>query len=582
MMIERRIPGLKRLLRSARSGILFCLVLPVLLRLPFAASETTEKSIVGIAKNDDPAAATREAISLAGGLKDVVKPGSWVVIKPNGTVPRPPEAGVVTRPEVLRAVIESVKEAGAGRITVAESGGTRNPDGSPLLQTAGWDKVIRETGVEWLSINASPTRMVRPENPLGMDEYTVCPAILDCDVLISVAVLKTHNTAILTAALKNMFGIVPGYKMAIHKALKVDTAIADLNKLHKLDFAIVQACPGMEGYGPVSGTPVDLKAVLAGRDAVAVDAVGAEIIGLNPYEVRHLVHCEKLGLGTADLSKIEVRGVAIGKLRRRFAGPWGPGIEGEISRAHVPERGVTFFWLGQGGFAFKTDKDEVLVVDPYISDACKTPRLVPPALVPRNVRGDREQCQKTLMPNYILCTHDHLDHTDPDALPELAETSQAIFVGPPLSCKVFREKGVPDNRIMEMSRGDTKSLGSVKVTAVYAKHSEDSVGYVLDFGGVKVYVTGDTLYDPKLAEVASLKPDILMPCINGKWGNMNVSEAVRLTTQIQPKVVAPMHWGMFAQNTVDPQVFVMAAKDGGVKCKILLMEHMGCYVFWPF
>ncbi len=547
-----------------------------------AAGASGDKSIVGIARNDDRAAATREAIRLAGGLNEVIQPGSWVVIKPNGTIPKPPETAVVTHPEVLRAVIEMVKEAGAGKISVAESGGTRRPDGSPLLETAGWDKVIQGTGVEWISINSSPTRTVRPKDAVGMKEYEVCPAILNCDVLISVAVLKTHNTAMLTGALKNMFGIVPGYKVAIHKALAVDTSIADLNKLHRLDFAVVGVCPGMEGYGPSGGPPVDLQAVLAGRDAVAVDAVGAEIMGYNPYEIKHLVHCERLGLGTADHTKIEVRGVPVSELRRRFARPWGPGLEGEISRAYVPERGVTFFWLGQGGFAFKTDQDEVLVVDPYISNACKTPRLAPPALVPRDVRGDYERSQKTLMPDYILCTHDHLDHTDPDAIPELAETSQARFVGPPLSGKVFRDKGLPDERIIQMSRGDTKNLGSVKVTAVYAKHTDDSVGYVLDFGGVTVYITGDTLWDARLTEVARYKPDILMVCVNGKWGNMNVSEAARLTTELRPKIVVPMHWGMFAHNTVDPQDFVLAAKDGGVKAKILIMEHMGCHVCWPF
>jgi len=62
---------------------------------------------------------------------------------------------------------------------------------------------------------------------------------------------------------------------------------------------------------------------------------------------------------------------------------------------------------------------------------------------------------------------------------------------------------------------------------------------------------------------------------------MDVSEAVRLTNQIQPKIVVPMHWGMFAHNTIDPQVFLMAARDGEMKAKRLIMEHMGCYVCWP-
>jgi len=73
-----------------------------------------------------------------------------------------------------------------------------------------------------------------------------------------------------------------------------------------------------------------------------------------------------------------------------------------------------------------------------------------------------------------------------------------------------------------------------------------------------------------------------MVCINGNWGNMNAREAARLTAAVKPKIVVPMHWGMFAHNTVDPQTFVAAAKEAGMEATILIMEHMGCYVCWPF
>ena len=83
-------------------------------------------------------------------------------------------------------------------------------------------------------------------------------------------------------------------------------------------------------------------------------------------------------------------------------------------------------------------------------------------------------------------------------------------------------------------------------------------------------------------EVAKYRPDILMVCVNGKWSNMNCSEAARLPTQLKPNIVIPMHYGMFAHNTVAPQNFVLVARDGGVKAKVMTTEHVGCYVCWPF
>ncbi|MGC8833958.1 MAG: DUF362 domain-containing protein [Armatimonadota bacterium] len=547
--------------------------------LCFSAPRPPRSSVVGIARNEDPQAAAEEAIRLAGGLKGVVKPGDWVVVKTNMTVPSRSGDGVITHAGVVKAIILAAKAAGAKRITLAESGGAWRGDGQDALRLAGYDTVLQETGAEWLNIHRAETQIVKPKNPLGMKEYPIAKALLECDVFISAAVLKTHNTAQVTLSMKNLFGIVPGSKYYIHQAKLVEESITDLCTIRPIDFAVVDATTAMEGYGPISGEKVKMNMVIAGRDPVAVDSVCAEIMGVNPAQVKHIQYAAQAGLGNMDLSRITVKGVQISEVKRRFARPWGPGLEGEITRSYVPKNGVTLFWLGQGGFAFKTPQDKVLVVDPYLSESAGARRLVPKALHPRQVRTDAERQQQTLFPNLVLCTHDHIDHTDPESIKEIAETSSASFMGPPSSCKRITDSGIDPTRVITIKAGESKDLEGVNIRAVFAKHTEDSVGYVLSFGPTRVYITGDTEYDPRLvSEVKPLKPDILIVCINGKWGNMSAADAAKLTAQINPKVVIPMHYGMFAENTVDPQTFVAEAKKAGVKSKIVILPHMGSYV----
>lgn len=80
--------------------------------------------------------------------------------------------------------------------------------------------------------------------------------------------------------------------------------------------------------------------------------------------------------------------------------------------------------------------------------------------------------------------------------------------------------------------------------------------------GMTFYFSGDTLYNEKLEEISKHNPDVMFICINGKLGNMNVEEAVKLTGIIKPKLAVPTHYGMFASNTEDPQNYVSRVKNG--------------------
>jgi len=220
-------------------------------------------------------------------------------------------------------------------------------------------------------------------------------------------------------------------------------------------------------------------------------------------------------------------------------------------------------WLGGAGFVFKTASGRIVAIDPYLSDSLdhtyswKRLPLSPIPMAPNELQAD-----------LVLATHAHEDHLDPETIPELVRSSQAVVAGPAMCVEAMRSWGLPEEQIVEINRGESRSIAGVDVTAVLAHHvspagaqTPDAVGYVLDLDGIVVYHTGDSLYHPDLQrQVNSMSPavKVAMVCINGQYGNMNPIEAARLTWEVGPAAVIPMHWGLVGENTADPADFVAA------------------------
>ncbi len=228
---------------------------------------------------------------------------------------------------------------------------------------------------------------------------------------------------------------------------------------------------------------------------------------------------------------------------------------------------VAIYWLSQGGFAFKTAGGQVIFVDPYLTNSCGTrggaQRLVPPPVLPAEAR-----------PDLVLCTHDHQDHVDPETIAPLAAASPAtVFGGPDSCCRHMAGLGVPAERLLPVNRGQRVEWRGTTIHGVHAYHTEDSVGLVFDFAGPRVYITGDSEFGDELFGAAALKPDVLIVCINGRWGNMSAAQAAKLAAVVQPKVTIPMHYGLFAENTADPQTYVDALRAEGVAARPVVLDH---------
>jgi len=146
--------------------------------------------------------------------------------------------------------------------------------------------------------------------------------ITDADVVISMPKMKTHHWAGLTLSLKNCFGCVPGRvygwpKNALHWA-GLEQAILDVAGAVRPDYAIVDGIVGMEGNGPISGTPIAANVLVFGDDPVATDTVAASLMGFDPEKVPYLSEAARF-LGQGDLDRISLEGDALGPLTKDFA-----------------------------------------------------------------------------------------------------------------------------------------------------------------------------------------------------------------------------------------------------------------------
>ena len=208
-------------------------------------------------------------------------------------------------------------------------------------------------------------------------------------------------------------------------------------------------------------------------------------------------------------------------------------------------------WLGQGGFLLR-DGQTTLCVDPYLSDVVNRvagrPRMVAPPILPEALCCDA-----------LFCTHNHLDHVDIDAIPKMPLDGIELYA-PTDAEKTLRECGV--KHYHPFDEGARVQIGDFSVQAVFAAHSCPAIGLVIRHGSHTLYISGDTEYDERLEALAAEGIDVMFICINGKLGNMNVREAVRLTERIQPRVGVPMHYGMFESNTEDPNNYTAYIPHG--------------------
>jgi uncharacterized protein (DUF362 family) len=247
--------------------------------------------------------------------------GLRVVLKPN-FVEFDPRGVINTHPLLVAAAADAFLGLDAAEVVVAEGPGHRR-DNEYITRASGLDALLRERRVRYVDLNFD--RVER--RPLGsqltpLGSLYLPRTVLDADLLVSMPKLKTHHWAGVTLSMKNLFGIVPGSvygwpKNPLHWA-GLEGSIVDINStLSRPRFAIVDGILGMEGNGPIQGTPKPAGVVVMGADFAAVDATCARLMQIAPERVQHLEWASRF-LGNIAEERIE----QIGEDWTRLAQPF--------------------------------------------------------------------------------------------------------------------------------------------------------------------------------------------------------------------------------------------------------------------
>ncbi len=195
-------------------------------------------------------------------------------------------------------------------------------------------------------------------------------------------------------------------------------------------------------------------------------------------------------------------------------------------------------WLGQAGLLFETDGLKIMI-DPYLSDSVE--KLNPAKK--RRVPVDDKFLK--INPDVIICTHDHIDHTDPETLEFFLNGEKKVDVLAPFNARETARKFGNGNNYILFNRHTEVSIGNVLFKAVKAEHSDlCSVGVIIEEGGKRYYITGDTLYNTEIFEDIPFGVDALFLPVNGEGNNMNMQDAKRFAEKINPKAAIPLHWGL--------------------------------------
>ncbi len=318
--MERRTPhsGRRTFLRSISLGAAG-LTLGSLSSQCFAASDGAAPARVSLTAGSDRRDMVYQALKpFEKEVKRAIK-GKQVIIKPNMVVVNVPLCA--THPDALRGVLDFFKPLTKQQIIIAES--TLSKEGSfQGYENYGYLPLEREYGVRFIDLNQQSHTMCwilgKTHHPLGV---RIIDTFLDPkNYFVSVTRLKTHDTVVTTLTGKNMFMAAPlndytkSDKPLMHQGIKeINWNLFQIAEKVRPGLAVLDGVEGMQGNGPIRGTAMEHGVAVAGTDFVAVDHIGAELMGIPFENIGYLNYCAQAGYGQGDRSKIQVVGGDVAK-----------------------------------------------------------------------------------------------------------------------------------------------------------------------------------------------------------------------------------------------------------------------------
>ncbi|GAB4441664.1 MAG: DUF362 domain-containing protein [bacterium] len=212
--------------------------------------------------------------------------GKRVLVKPNFLKPSFPEKAIITHPLLLTAVIEALKDSGA-QIYLGDSPGFGTLEA--VIKKSGLFPVISRYDVR-LADFSRPVN-VKPKDTLIFRDFELPAILFECDEIVNVPKLKTHQMMVLTLAVKNLYGCIYGTKkIKFHLTAGENhdifaTFLLDLYLTIKPSVNILDGIVGMEGEGPSSGDIRNFGFLVASDDALVTDYKVTKLLGLKPEKV---------------------------------------------------------------------------------------------------------------------------------------------------------------------------------------------------------------------------------------------------------------------------------------------------------
>jgi len=251
--------------------------------------------------------ALKQALDSIGGIGRFVNQDSHVLIKTNALVPSVREKRVVTDPEIVRALCEMARDAGASRIMIGDSPGFGPVNA--VYKKCGLIEVLSGIPVEILEFD-DLVEVKGKEFP----KIAIAKAAMEADIVINVAKAKTHGQMGLTLAVKNMFGCVPGLrKSQWHLRTGTDVRmfarlLVDIASIVNPPLNILDGVIGQEGNGPSNGDPRKFNFIAASDSPFALDIVASEILGYPHNDLPTYVAAKDMGIKPFKTSDINLIG----------------------------------------------------------------------------------------------------------------------------------------------------------------------------------------------------------------------------------------------------------------------------------
>lgn len=279
-----------------------------------AGAESGKVDLVAV-MGGEPDEMFRRAIAEFGGIKNFVKPGMKVTVKPNIGWDKVPELAGNTNPKLVSEIIKECFEAGASEVTVFDH---TCDDWIKCYKNSGIEDAAKAAGAKVMPAHLeSYYRAIDLPRGKKMKTAKVHEAILDSDVWINVPVLKNHGGANLTISMKNLMGIV--WDRGYFHQNDLQQCIADICSMEKKAVLnVVDAYRVVKTNGPRGRSASDVvltKGLFVSPDIVAVDTAAAKFFNQvreMPLEsVGHLANGQALGIGTMDLDKLNIKRIKI-------------------------------------------------------------------------------------------------------------------------------------------------------------------------------------------------------------------------------------------------------------------------------